>query len=181
VFHPEDAIKILERPEPVVAGVYASKVVSRGQINARFGQIEGKVRFGQWADRLYPLEAAGAGFLRIKTAVLRDMILKLELPVCRMAGRYAWPFFLPVVIEEEGEVRYLGEDYAFIWRCRQMGITPQADTSIRLMHMGTYPYGWEEAGGAHIGRHRNLECDFRSPHPTAPSGGVHDGRQDPEQ
>jgi hypothetical protein len=181
-FHPEDVVKILKRPEAVVAGVYASKVIGRGQINARFGAVEGKVRFGEWADRLYPLEAVGAGFLRIKTDVLRQMIQKLELPVCRMAGRYGWPFFLPVVVEEEGEVRYLGEDYSFIWRCRQIGIVPLADTSIRLMHMGSYPYGWEEAGGAYVGRHRNLECDFRSPHPTAPApnGSNTDGRQDPE-
>jgi hypothetical protein len=166
-FDPADAIKILRRPESVVAGVYASKVIGKGQVNARFGPVEGKVKFGDWGG-LYPLEAVGAGFLRIKTDVLRKLIMQLELPVCRMAGRYAWPFFLPVVVEEEGEVRYLGEDYAFTWRCRQIGITPMADTTIRLAHMGSYPFMWEEAGGDQVLRYHNLESDIKIPRPTAP-------------
>jgi hypothetical protein len=164
-FDPADAIKILRRPEPVVAGVYASKVIGKGQVNARFGPTDGKVRFGEWGG-LYPVEAVGAGFLRIKTEVLRRMIQELELPVCRMAGRFGWPFFLPVVVEEEGETRYLGEDYAFTWRCRQIGITPMADTTIRLAHMGSYPFMWEEAGGDQVARYRNLECDFKTPRPA---------------
>jgi hypothetical protein len=165
LFDPPDAVAILKRPEPVVAGLYAAKVLGNGQINCRFSAIEEKVKFGQWADKLYPLEAVGAGFLRIKTAVLEQMVVELELPLVRMGGVLAYPFFQPVIVEEEGELRYLGEDYAFCWRCRRIGIQPMADTSIRLGHLGGYPYGWEEAGGAYIPRFKNLECDFQSPRP----------------
>ena len=41
---------------------------------------------------------------------------------------------------------YLAEDYAFCARARQCGIAIMADTSIRLWHVGTYRYGWEDAG-----------------------------------
>ena len=47
---------------------------------------------------------------------------------------------------EGGHRHYLGEDWAFSHRLGQIGVTPLADTSIRLWHYGRYAYGWEEAG-----------------------------------
>ena len=56
-----------------------------------------------------------------------------------MAERFAWPFFQPTVVDlEDGEKRYLGEDYSFCWRCHQIGVTPKVDTSFRLYHIGDY-------------------------------------------
>ncbi len=40
----------------------------------------------------------------------------------------------------------MAEDYAFCHRARQCGYRIYADTSIRLWHIGTYRYGWEDAG-----------------------------------
>jgi hypothetical protein len=164
-FDPADVVKIFRHPEPVVAGIYAARKMINGQINARFAPVEGKVQFGTRGG-MYALEAVGAGFLRIKCDALRYMIHRLELPVCRMSNRYGWPFFLPVVVPEENETRYLTEDYAFIWRCLQVGIPVVADTTIRLAHMGAYPYMWEEAGGMAVPRYENMEADFKVPRPT---------------
>jgi hypothetical protein len=99
------------------------------------------------------------------------MVDQLELPHCRMAGSRAWPFFGPLIVrdEDENDTHYLAEDYAFCWRCRQIGITPMADTSFRLYHIGEYAYGWEEAGGQYIQRERDLECGLNNPRPTSVS------------
>jgi hypothetical protein len=41
---------------------------------------------------------------------------------------------------------YLAEDFAFCERARQCGYQVIADTSIRLLHFGSYGYTWEDAG-----------------------------------
>jgi hypothetical protein len=158
MFNPEDAVRLLLRPEPVVAGIYAAKKLGNGQLNVHFPEGITKIKMGAWATEPYPVVNVGAGFLRIRTDFLRRMAAELKLPYCRMADRYGWPFFQPVVVQEGGETRYLCEDYAFCWRCRQMGVTPLVDTSFRLYHIGDYAYGWEEAAGEYIQRGRNLEC-----------------------
>ena len=157
LFSPDDAIALLKRPEPVVAGLYAAKKLGDGQINASFAPDVERVRFGDWASAPVKLQRVGAGFLRIKVAALKHIAKALELPYCRMADRFAWPFFQPMVIREDDEWRYLGEDYAFCQRCLDAGIQPMGDTSFRLYHIGDYPYGVEEASGVHIQRSRNIE------------------------
>jgi hypothetical protein len=76
------------------------------------------------------------------------MIAELDLPLCnRDWGRGSWPFFLPLVVDRPtGNPHYLGEDWAFSHRLRQIGVTPLADASIRLWHHGRYAFGWEDAG-----------------------------------
>lgn len=168
MFDPADALKLLKSDVPVIAGVYAAKVLGSGQINVNFTPEVETIRFGPWADRLYPVRGVGAGFLRIKTAVLLWIIDGLNLPECRMSDRYGWPFFQPLIAEQDGEIRYFCEDYAFCQRCLKIGITPMADTSFRLYHLGIYTYGWEEAGGEYVKRHRNLESPYSMARPTVP-------------
>jgi hypothetical protein len=42
---------------------------------------------------------------------------------------------------------YLAEGYSCCYRARQCGFRIMADTTIRLLHVGTCAYGWEDAGG----------------------------------
>lgn len=172
MFAPEDAVRLLRSPEPVIAGAYAAKKLGNGQLNACFEDESQPIRFGPWATAPYPVKKVGAGMLRIKTAVLRQMVTDLELPYCRMAERFAWPFFQPVVVDEDGEKRYFGEDYSFCWRCRQMGITPMVDTSFRVYHIGDYAYGVEEASGVYIERSRNIEYHVRKAPPRDPAEAI---------
>ncbi len=59
---------------------------------------------------------------------------------------------------------YLAEDFAFSERARRAGSSIFADPRIRLWHIGTCRYGWEDAG---IGRPRfagfTLELDVPPP------------------
>jgi glycosyltransferase involved in cell wall biosynthesis len=145
-FHPADALRILARPEPVVAGVYAKK--NQRELACIFADGLKNVVFGIGAPDSYLLKYASAGFLRIQAEVLRRMIVELRIPLCNTPwGRGVWPFFMPTIIPlTGGAFHYLGEDWAFSHRLRQIGITPVADTSIRLLHIGSYGFGWEEAG-----------------------------------
>ena len=145
-FDPLDALRLLARTEPVVSGVYAKK--GRREFASIFADGVEEVVFGAHAFGLYPLKFAATGFLRIKAAVLQRMIDELDLPHCNTQwGRDEWPFFQPAVIPHgEGRRHYLGEDCAFSDRLARIGVTPMADTSIRLWHYGRYPFGWEDVG-----------------------------------
>jgi len=160
-FNPADAVKLLFSDAPVIAGAYAAKKLGNGQLNADFGPGVAAVKMGDWAKEPTPVRKVGTGFMRIKTTLLVKMRDELRLPYCRMAHTYAWPFFQPVIVQEDGETRYLAEDYAFCWRCHQIGVTPLVDTSFRLYHLGDYAYGWEEAAGDYIPRGRNIEYQVR--------------------
>ena len=145
-FDPLDALRLLARPEPVVSGVYAKKRLRA--LASVFADGIAEVTFGEKSPGAYPLKYAAGGFLRIKAEVLRRVIAELELPACNTGwGRRDWPFFLPMAAPmPDGSYHYLGEDWAFSHRLRQIGITPLADTSIRLWHHGPHAYGWEDAG-----------------------------------
>jgi glycosyltransferase involved in cell wall biosynthesis len=168
-FNPLDALRLLARPEPVVGGVYAKK--SRRAMASVFADGMPEIRFGRSAFGLYPLRYAATGFLRIRTDVLRRMIDELNLPLCNTRwGRGLWPFFQPsVVSEESGDYHYLGEDWAFSHRLGLLGITPLADTSIRLWHYGRYGYSWEDAG-ADVVRYQSYIYRAGGPEDQSPRG-----------
>ncbi len=140
-FEAKDALKLINRPEPVISGVYAKK--GQRKLASVFAAKE--VLFGVGAPDSYPLLFAATGFLRIKSFILQKMIKDLNLPLCNTQwGKGLWPFFQPTIVNGH----YLAEDWAFSYRLHRIGVTPLADTSIRLYHWGRYPYSWEDAGSA---------------------------------
>ena len=170
-FDPRDALRLLARPEPVVAGIYAKK--GRRELASQFADGVDEVDFGD-PRGLYPLKYAAAGFLRIRASALRQMIEALGLPPCNTAwGRGHWPFFQPVVVPHEaGGNHYLGEDWAFSHRLGLIGIVPLGDTSIRLWHFGRHAFGWEDAGLDPPPRYRRFSFRLAGPAPTAGDAGV---------
>jgi Glycosyl transferases group 1/Methyltransferase domain len=158
-FDPADALRLLARPEPVVCGVYAKK--GRRELASEFAGGVKEVLFGPDAAGPYPLRYAATGFLRVRAGVLRRMIADLRLPLCNTHwGRGVWPFFMPLMVPHgPDKLHYLGEDWAFSHRLGQVGVTPLADTSVRLWHWGRYGYGWEDAGGD-VPRYRSYSYHF---------------------
>lgn len=125
-FDPKDVIKLIERPEPVIAGIYAKK------------GVKGSTSIFLNKDTL---RFAATGFLRIHTSVLREMIEKLKLPLCNTQwGKGVWPFFQPTIIPHGNGYHYLAEDWAFSYRLHLIGVTPIADTSVKLVHWGRFGY-----------------------------------------
>ena len=81
---------------------------------------------------------AGTGFLAIRRRVFESMLERLNLPFCMPNGFY--PFFETMQKEVEGEWRYLGEDWAFCERARELGFKVHLDPSIWIGHVGKYIY-----------------------------------------
>ena len=158
-FDPADALRLLARPEPVIAGIYAKKGMR--EMASIFGDGVKEVLFGPDATGPYPLKYAATGFLRIRLGVLRQMIADLKLPLCNTHwGRGVWPFFLPLIVPHGPEkFHYLAEDWAFSHRLTQIGVTPLADTTIRLWHWGRYSFGWEDAGST-VNRYRSYSYNL---------------------
>jgi hypothetical protein len=143
-FERADALRLLNRPEPVVAGIYMKK--KEKDFSGVFARGVDRVVFGPAAPGLYPMLYASAGFLRIKSEVLQRMIEELKLPECHFgAVNGIYPFFLPVCVPDgRGGTRYLTEDYSFSHRLHQIGVTPMADTSIQLFHYGKHGYSYTD-------------------------------------
>ncbi|MGH7172711.1 MAG: class I SAM-dependent methyltransferase, partial [Gemmataceae bacterium] len=72
---------------------------------------------------------------------------QMSLPVCNQRfGSPMVPYFAPMVAGEGEQAWYLGEDYSFCERARRCGFRVMADTTIRLWHVGSHRFGWEDAG-----------------------------------
>jgi hypothetical protein len=145
-FSGADALRLFDRPEPVVAGIYAKK--GPREVSSIFADGVKQVVFGPDAPSSYPLKYAATGFLRIRAEVLRLMIERLKMPLVNTRwGRGLWPFFHSILVQTgENEYHYLGEDWSFSHRLALAGITAIADTSFRLHHFGPYGYSWEDVG-----------------------------------
>jgi hypothetical protein len=158
-FEPADALRLLARPEGVVSGVYAKKGMR--ELASIFVDGTKEVLFGPDAPGLYPLKYAATGFLRVRAGVLRRLIAELRLPLCNTHwGRGLWPFCQPMIVPQgTDKLHYLGEDWAFSYRLGQIGVTPLADTSIRLWHWGRYSFSWEDAGST-VQRYRSYNYRF---------------------
>ncbi len=72
---------------------------------------------------------------------------QLRLPMCNERfGVPLLPFFHPMLHACDDGHWYLAEDWAFCERARQCGYQIVADTTVRLWHIGSYAFGWEDAG-----------------------------------
>lgn len=90
---------------------------------------------------------AGTGFLHVRREAYVQIQQTLQLPSCNDRwGRPSIPFFHPMVKPHLDGYWYLAEDFSFSDRARQAGFEIMADTTIRLKHIGSYGYSWEDAG-----------------------------------
>jgi hypothetical protein len=148
-FHPEALDRLRSHRLPVVCGIYPKKG-PRDIASSPLPETT-KLVFGKEGG-LVEILHAGAGFLLVRREVYQAIQERLQLPMCneRFQDRFI-PFFLPMVHPWEDTYLYFVDDYAFSQRARDCGFKIMADTTIRLWHMGSHAYGWEDAG---IGRER---------------------------
>lgn len=154
-FDPDDVERLRAHDALLVAGAYPKK--GRRELALHVLPETRSMIFGP-SGGLVEVRYVGAGFLFTRRALYERMAA--ELPRCNeQFGRATIPFFLPSVIEDERGPWYLGEDYAFCERARRLGVPILVDTRIRLLHIGRYPYGWEDAGRA-VERFADYRYDF---------------------
>jgi hypothetical protein len=143
-FHPDDVEALRRHALPIVGGIYPRKGVRKLACHV----LPGTPRLvfglgGGLAEILY----APAGFLLVRREVYLTIQSKLDLPVCNERfGRPTIPYFAPMVRSTDEGPWSLAEDFAFCERARRAGFAIWADTRLRLWHVGTYRYGWEDAG-----------------------------------
>jgi hypothetical protein len=155
-FHPDDVDKLRAYDLPIACGIYAKK--GRRALAVHVLPGSERIQFGKGGG-LYEIRYAATGFLHVRREVYESTQKKLNLPICNTRfGERVVPYFQPLVIRDErppaanaipsnGEDHwYLGDDYSFCERVRQAGFKIIADSTIRLMHYGTYGFSWEEAG-----------------------------------
>ncbi len=143
-FHPDDVDRLRAHQQPLVCGIYPKK--GRRAFACNFVAGTPQVKFGKHGE-LIELSRAGFGFVLVRREVL-DRIREYEqLPVCNeVFGETLIPYFQPLIVPDEVGHSYLAEDFAFCERAQRAGFQVLADTRIRLWHIGSYRYGWEDAG-----------------------------------
>ena len=143
-FHPDMVERLRQHDLPIVCGIYPKKSKRELAIHAYPGTTD--ITFGA-AGGLIELLYAPTGFLRVRREVYEAMQTQLKLPVCDAdTGRTLVPYYMPLVRPDGDGWWYLAEDFSFCERARQCGFKIMADTTVRLLHIGTYAYGWEDAG-----------------------------------
>ncbi len=166
-FDPNDVEKLRGHGRPFTCGLYPKK--GQRQFANNFLPGTNKVRFGPLGG-LIDILYCGFGFTHVRREVFE--VVRRSLDECNRGFRIPLiPYFAPLVVADgHGDPWYLGEDFAFCERARQAGFTVQADTTIRLWHVGSYRYGWEDAGRdvqrfADYSFHLS-DADTRSPEPV---------------
>lgn len=144
-FHAEDVEKLRRHRLPVVSAIYPQK--GHRSLASHLMPGTREITFGRGGGLLEILYAAG-GFLLTHRLVYEAIRLHEKLPVCNERFNNGFtPYFWPMIIPDGEGHWYLAEDFAFCERSRRAGIPVMADTTIRLEHVGSFGYSWEDAGG----------------------------------
>lgn len=144
VFNPDDVLKLWKHNLPIVGGIYAKKVIP-----AVFAMMplpnDGHFVFGKDGG-LKEVQRLGTGFLMIRRQVFERVAQHYRMPMCGgKKDKHFLPYFDHLVMPDaNGELNHLSEDYSFCERARAAGFKIMADTTIRLGHLGIYPYSFED-------------------------------------
>jgi hypothetical protein len=144
VFDPNDVERLRSHQLPFSCGIYAKK--SRREFACSFLPDTKQVIFGANGS-LTEILYAGFGFVHTHRSLYETIRQNCNLPECNAQfGSVLHPYFMPFPLPHGSGYWYLGEDYAFCERARQCGCKIMLDTQIRLWHVGSYSFGWEDAG-----------------------------------
>lgn len=139
-FTPEDVKQLLSHDLPFVVGPYFQRRCG-GEAVFRPLDDDADIVIGK-GGALIELLYSGFGFNAVKAEVF-DRIAQ-TIPMLQEGYR---PFFQEMLVEDEGGVSWLSEDTSFCRRARDVGFSIHCDTSIRLFHIGIYPYTGEDMAG----------------------------------
>lgn len=144
VFQPDDLDALRSYGKPFDCGLYPKK--GPREFAAAFLPGTQTVALGSHGG-LTPIHYCGFGFVYTRRAVYDAVREHHKLPLLNTKfDKSLVPYFAPFWTGQRDDARYLPEDYAFCERARQAGHEVFADTRVRLWHVGSYRYGWEDAG-----------------------------------
>lgn len=144
VFQPDDVERLRGHGLPLVCGIYPKKGCR--QFACAFLPETEKVQFGPEGG-LTELLYCGFGFVHTRRELYETIRRELRLPTCNQRfNSLLVPYFAPLAVKDGDGAWYLSEDYAFCERARQCGTRIMADLAVRLWHVGSYRFSWEDAG-----------------------------------
>jgi hypothetical protein len=149
-FDPIAVVKVLQRPEEIIAGAYRVKVDDRTEFSVvpklKDGAIAGKVISEEPPLAVIEADFLATGFMRIKREVFERMAeaypnLKYNESVIKTLNRKieeAYDFFGMGIDDTRG--RYTTEDYMFCKRWRDIGGQLWIYPDINFDHIGRKAY-----------------------------------------
>lgn len=138
-FDPDDVDRLRTANLSIVGGVYPKK--GEPQLAIRWKEGTTQVTLGKGGGIL-EVEYAATGFLLTRRDVFAAMFAA-DGYVVGQFDRPMIPCFMPMIVGDDPK-RYLAEDWSFCERARRLGFQIWVDTRPRLMHVGRYPYSWED-------------------------------------
>lgn len=141
-FKYEDVLKIKSRNVDLIGAAYSFKGYPQLTIQLFEDQ---EVTFDCDTGGIVEVQAVATGFMYTTAHLYNVMQKKLELELCNTSfDAPQIPFYHPNVWSYSNQHYYLGEDFSFCFRARQAGFKVFLDTSIKLGHIGSYTYKWED-------------------------------------
>ena len=135
-FWPYDVEKLVKQNLPFVSAPYSVK--GWPKLTTEF--VDKNIKLGDGGG-LYEINYAATGFIYTHRSIYEKVAKEFKMEKVKIwGGQYnVYPFFYPILVNGE----YLGEDFAFCYRLRQVGIKLYCDTRIRLAHIGKYSYSFD--------------------------------------
>lgn len=159
LFKSGDALKLCricyEQGLDIVGAPYLKKTITAPQFSFKMIDGDKDMEIGQDGG-LYEVRAVPTGFMAINRKVFEKMIQE-GIPLCNPSCLKFYPFFEPEHRMIDGNWEYLGEDWAFTERARDLGFKCWVDTRIILKHVGRYEYCSDDI---YLTRHRFNITDF---------------------
>jgi hypothetical protein len=154
-FEPDAVDRLRAHGLPLVGGLYARR--GSATFTSVFPPGTAEMTLGQ-AGGLVEARYLATGFLLTDRRVYADVARTFDLPVCNeKLEAPCVPYFLPMVRKDpEIGFWYMSEDWSFCERAIRAGYRPMIDTSIRLWHIGSYRYGWEDVASPQV-RHPSIK------------------------
>jgi hypothetical protein len=144
LFRAKDVDKLRRHGLPLVGAIYAKK----GDRNIACVLPDGshEIVFGTEGG-LLEVKYMATGFFLTRREVYDEMFKKRRQLGWEETRMGLLPFFFHRVGGTGRKKNYLSEDYSFCANAAAAGYRIMADTTIRLGHIGSYVYSWEEMGG----------------------------------
>ena len=143
-FHPDAIDTIRSHGAPLIGGIVAKRG-PRAFASVFLNETK-KLHLGRGGGVIEVMQM-GTGFLLTHRSVYEEIRRLLKLPLCiTTTGQKCVPFFKPELLSTDDGHWYMAEDYAFVNRAKQCGYRVLADTTLRLGHIGSYEYAWEDVG-----------------------------------
>ena len=159
LFKADDVAAMAERLRGSEYDMLGALYAYRGAASGLIGRIknpplQGTIPF--FAPGIIEADYLGMGFTAIKRSTFETLMQDCPSVYCPVVRSEVWPFFIHSIWPGEG---YHGEDLSFCRRMRARGLKIGIDTEPRILHLGQYAFGLEDAG-IQVPRYQPLDMNF---------------------